>query len=56
VIAATGGQHGGGARLTDFGRDLLERYRRIEAQAEADAAADLAALSNVARPTSGPKI
>src|SRR3712207_4456358 len=34
VVAATGGHHGGGAQLTDFGRDLLGRYRRLEAQAQ----------------------
>lgn len=56
VVAATGGHRGGGARLTDFGRDLLERYRRLEAQAQVAAEADLAALESVARPTSGPKI
>jgi molybdate transport system regulatory protein len=56
VIAATGGHRGGGARLTDFGRDLLERYRRLEAQAQAAAAADPAALEGVARPASGPKV
>jgi molybdate transport system regulatory protein len=56
VVAATGGQRGGGARLTDFGRDLLERYRRLEAQAQAMAADDLATLEGVAHPTSGPKV
>ena len=56
VVAATGGQHGGGAQLTDFGRELLGRYRRLEAQAEKAAAADLAALEGVARPASGPKV
>ena len=30
VTAAAGGAHGGGARLTDFGRDLVAAYRRIE--------------------------
>jgi molybdate transport system regulatory protein len=56
VVAATGGQHGGGARLTDFGRELLERYRRMEARAAADFAEDLMALEGVARPTAGPKV
>jgi molybdate transport system regulatory protein len=56
VTAATGGRRGGGARLTDFGRELLERYRRLEAQAQEAAADDLAALESVARPTSGPKV
>jgi molybdate transport system regulatory protein len=56
VIATTGGQRGGGARLTDFGRDLLERYRRLEAEAQEAAAADLATLERVARPTVGSKV
>jgi molybdate transport system regulatory protein len=32
VTAAAGGAHGGGAQLTDFGRDLVAAYRRIEAR------------------------
>src|SRR5215217_2721677 len=35
VLAAPGGQRGGGAQLTEFGRELLARYRRLEAQAQA---------------------
>lgn len=30
VVASPGGTHGGGARLTDFGRALTAAYRRIE--------------------------
>jgi len=30
VVASVGGQHGGGAELTDFGRALIAAYRRIE--------------------------
>jgi molybdate transport system regulatory protein len=56
VTAATGGHQGGGARLTDFGRDLLARYRRMEAHVRAEFVDDLAALEAVARPTSGPKV
>jgi molybdate transport system regulatory protein len=56
VVAATGGQRGGGARLTDFGRELLARYRRLEVQAQEGAADDLAALEGVARATSSPKV
>ena len=32
VTTAAGGAHGGGARLTDFGRDLVAAYRRLEAR------------------------
>ena len=42
VTAATGGHHGGGARLTEFGLDLLARYRRLEARVLAEYADDLA--------------
>lgn len=31
--SAKGGQHGGGSALTDAGRQLIELYRRIEANA-----------------------
>lgn len=30
VFTATGGSGGGGAQLTDFGIDVLQRYRRME--------------------------
>lgn len=33
VHSAVGGQHGGGARLTDMGKAVLERYRAMEAAA-----------------------
>ena len=56
VEAATGGHGGGGARLTPFGRDLLDRYRRMEAGVLAEFADDLAALEAAARPISGPKV
>ena len=55
VVAATGGQRDGGARLTDFGRELLERYRRIEAKVTDEFAEDLRALEGVARTTAGPR-
>ena len=56
VTAAIGGLHGGGAQLTEFGRSLLQQYRRIEAEAQALAAEDMAALERTARPTAGPKV
>src|SRR5205085_2285509 len=56
VTAAPGGAGGGGAILTPFGAEVLERYRRIHAQAEANAADDVAALDRRARPEVGPKI
>jgi molybdate transport system regulatory protein len=56
VKAAPGGVGGGGAFLTSFGAEVLERYRRIHERAEKIAADDLAALKLRARPDAGPKI
>lgn len=33
IAAQPGGMHGGGATLTPFGQQLVERYRAIEADA-----------------------
>lgn len=41
VSTATGGSGGGGAVLTDFGREVLRRYRAMEAKARKAIAADL---------------
>lgn len=38
VVSAAGGQHGGGARLTPLGEDVLTRYRALAADVEAAAA------------------
>jgi molybdate transport system regulatory protein len=56
VTAAPGGAGGGGALLTPFGAEVLERYRRIYERAAATAADDVAALARHARPEAGPKI
>ncbi|HET6757383.1 MAG TPA: LysR family transcriptional regulator [Burkholderiales bacterium] len=34
VDTATGGQGGGGASITDAGRDVLRRYRKMQSKAE----------------------
>ena len=54
--AAPGGAGGGGAALTPFGAEILERYRRLHDRAAAMAADDVAALARRARPDAGPKI
>lgn len=41
VETATGGNRGGGARVTDFGREVLQRYERMEAKATASVAREL---------------
>jgi molybdate transport system regulatory protein len=44
VAAQSGGRHGGGAKLTPFGRDLVACYRAIEREAAAAADRHLAAI------------
>jgi len=56
VKAASGGPGGGGATLTPFGAEVLERYRRIHERAAAIAGDDLTALKRHARPDAGPKV
>jgi len=50
VVARTGGAGGGSAELTAKGREVVRRYRAIEANALTAAAGDLDALqSSLAR-------
>ena len=56
VTAAPGGAGGGGAILTAFGAEVLERYRRILDRAVTNAVDDLAALARKARLEAGPKV
>ncbi|MEO8565036.1 MAG: ModE family transcriptional regulator [Betaproteobacteria bacterium] len=44
VEAEAGGKRGGGATLTRLGREVIERYRRIEHSAARAGAADIRAL------------
>src|SRR5712691_9451517 len=53
VTAAPGGAGGGGATLTAFGAEVLERYRRIHDRAAAMASDDVVALAHRARPEAG---
>lgn len=41
VEAGTGGRQGGGARLSPFGREVLARYRAMEAKAARSIAGDM---------------
>lgn len=52
VAAHSGGKGGGRAALTDFGREVLDRYRRMEARTEAVVADDLEALRKHLNPSS----
>ena len=56
VERTIGGTRGGGANLTPFGEEVLERYRRLEAAATELAAEELAALERHALPDAGPKV
>ena len=56
VAAAPGGANGGGAALTAFGAEVLERYQRIHAGATDQTDADLSALARHARGVAGPKV
>ncbi|MFO1302449.1 MAG: LysR family transcriptional regulator [Burkholderiales bacterium] len=49
VEAGAGGSHGGGAALTPVGRDVVDRYRRIESTAAHAAAADIRGLAALLR-------
>jgi molybdate transport system regulatory protein len=51
-----GGVGGGGAILTPLGHEVLERYGRLEAAAQALAKADLKALERKAAADIGPKV
>lgn len=44
VAGQTGGAGGGGAKLTDLGREVVMRYRALQAATEAAAAEHVAAL------------
>ena len=49
VVAEAGGPRGGGAQVTPLGRDVVRRYRRIEAAAAKAGAAELAQLIRLLR-------
>ncbi len=49
IETMTGGSHGGGARLTELGATLLERYRDVEKRAAAAAAQDLDSFARLAK-------
>ena len=55
VTTQPGGARGGGAALTNFGRDVIARYRSVERVAAKASASELAALdaARASRPRSG---
>ncbi len=50
VIASAGGARGGGAEVTDAGRDALARYREMEAKAARGIADEIARFSELLVP------
>jgi len=47
VETLTGGKAGGGAAVTDFGREVLQRYREMEAKATASVSKELQNFSTL---------
>lgn len=47
VETVTGGSHGGGARVTELGQEVLRRYRDMDRKATAAVAAELAAFARL---------
>ncbi len=47
VATATGGARGGGAVVTELGREVLARYQRMQKKADASIAADLGYLHSL---------
>jgi molybdate transport system regulatory protein len=50
VTAATGGKGGGGASVTDFGREALKRYRVMEEKAAVSVTAEMDAFTEMLDP------
>lgn len=50
VDTATGGSHGGGAQMSEFGAEVLQRYRDIELKSYQAVEVDLKALAGFLEP------
>lgn len=50
VTAATGGKGGGGATVTDFGREALKRYQAMEEKAAASVTDEMDAFTEMLDP------
>jgi molybdate transport system regulatory protein len=55
VVTSAGGSGGGGARVTDFGRGIIERYRDMEQKAAKAVSRDFAAFSKLLKPAAPTK-
>jgi molybdate transport system regulatory protein len=52
VESATGGTGGGGARITDFGKEVLRQYRAMEEKASASIAQEMDAFAGLLKRSS----
>ena len=50
IATAAGGSHGGGAQVTEFGYEVLRRYREIEVKATQAVSVELEALRSMLAP------
>ena len=50
IVTATGGKRGGGAVVSDFGREVVRRYRAMESKASHAIAAEIADFSSLLKP------
>lgn len=50
VVTATGGSHGGGAQVTEFGSEVLHRYRELVAKASTSVGKEIDQLVSMLRP------
>lgn len=55
VTSEAGGRRGGGAVVTDLGKDALARYIRMESRAKRALAVDIAAFCRLLRPEPKPR-
>jgi molybdate transport system regulatory protein len=55
VVAATGGQHGGGAALTEVGERIIDLYRAIEGHARSSASEEFRAITRLTRKAAKPR-
>lgn len=46
IETTTGGKGGGGARITELGQEILQRYRKMELKAIAATMEDMQAISH----------
>jgi molybdate transport system regulatory protein len=55
IVTETGGRSGGGAQVTDFGRDLVARFRVMQDKARAALEEDLGALARECAAADSPR-